>query len=72
MAKQNIDAFLAAGVDTVIVNSAGCGATMKEYGYLLRDDPAYAERAAIFSSLVKDAGEFLADIGLVAPLAAWR
>jgi len=68
MAKQNIDAFLAAGVDTVIVNSAGCGATMKEYGYLLRDDPSYAERAAIFSSLVKDAGEFLADIGLVAPL----
>jgi glycolate oxidase iron-sulfur subunit len=68
MARRNIDAFLAAGVDAVIVNAAGCGATMKEYGYLLRDDPAYAEKALRFSALVRDAGEFLADIGLVAPL----
>src|SRR5437867_11945260 len=55
MARRNIDAFLAAGVDAVIVNAAGCGATMKEYGYLLRDDPAYAEKALSFSVLVKDA-----------------
>jgi glycolate oxidase iron-sulfur subunit len=68
MARQNIDAFLAAGVDAVIVNAAGCGAAMKEYGYLLRDDPSYAEKAATFSSLVRDAGEFLADLGLTAPL----
>jgi Fe-S oxidoreductase len=68
MARQNIDAFLAAGVDAIIVNAAGCGATMKEYGYLLRDDPAYAEKAQSFGSLVKDAGEFLADIGLVGKL----
>ncbi len=50
----------------MIVNAAGCGAAMKEYGYLLRDDASYAERAAAFSSLVKDAGEFLADFGLTA------
>jgi len=65
MARQNIDAFLDAGVDTVIVNAAGCGATLKEYGHLLRDDPEYAERAEYFGSLVKDAAEFLAGIGLI-------
>jgi glycolate oxidase iron-sulfur subunit len=68
MARQNIDAFLGAGVDAVIVNAAGCGAAMKEYGYLLRDDPSYAEKAATFSALVKDAGEFLGNLGLTAPL----
>jgi Fe-S oxidoreductase len=68
MARQNIDAFLAVGVDAVIVNAAGCGAAMKEYGYLLRDEPAYAEKAQKFGSLVKDASEFLAGIGLVGKL----
>jgi Fe-S oxidoreductase len=68
MARQNIDAFLSANVDAIIVNAAGCGAVMKEYGYLLRDDPAYAEKAACFGSLVKDAGEFLAGLGLVGTL----
>jgi glycolate oxidase iron-sulfur subunit len=42
---------------------------MKEYGFLLRDDPAYAEKAERFGSLVKDAGEFLAGLGLVGTLA---
>jgi len=69
MARQNIDAFLDAGVDAVIVNAAGCGAAMKEYGHLLRDDSTYAERAKRFSSLVKDASEFLAALGLVGRLA---
>ncbi len=64
MARQNIDAYLPANVDAVIVNAAGCGAAMKEYGYLLRNDAAYAEKAERFSALVKDAGEFLADLGL--------
>jgi glycolate oxidase iron-sulfur subunit len=70
MARQNIDAFLDAGVDAIILNAAGCGAAMKEYGYLLRDDPIYAERAKRFSLLVKDASEFLADLGLVGKLAS--
>ena len=69
MARQNIDAFLAAGVDAIIVNAAGCGAAMKEYDYLLRDDPLYAEKAKRFGSLVKDASEFIADLGLVGTLA---
>ncbi|HXG50395.1 MAG TPA: heterodisulfide reductase-related iron-sulfur binding cluster [candidate division Zixibacteria bacterium] len=68
MARRNIDAFLQAGVDAVVVNAAGCGAAMKEYGYLLRDDPAWAEKAARFSGLVKDAAELLAALGLRGPL----
>jgi Fe-S oxidoreductase len=68
MARQNIDAFLDAGVDAIIVNAAGCGAAMKEYDYLLRGDPAYVEQARRFGALVKDAGEFLAGLGLVGEL----
>ena len=64
MARRNVDAFLAADVDAIVVNAAGCGATMKEYDHLLRDDPAYSDKAARFSSLVRDAGEFLAGLGL--------
>jgi glycolate oxidase iron-sulfur subunit len=67
MARRNIDAFLAAGVDAVVINAAGCGATMKEYHHLLRDD-GYAERARAFSTLCRDASEFLAELGLVGPL----
>ena len=69
MARQNIDAFLAAGVDAIVVNAAGCGAAMKEYDYLLRNDADYAEKAKRFSALVKDAGEFLAGLGLVGVMA---
>jgi glycolate oxidase iron-sulfur subunit len=69
MARRNIDAFLDAGVDTVIVNAAGCGAAMKEYDHLLRDDPLYAEKAKRLSSIVKDAAQFLGDLGLVGKLA---
>jgi glycolate oxidase iron-sulfur subunit len=68
MARQNIDTFLGAGVQAILVNAAGCGAAMKEYDHLLRDDPAYAEKAKRFSALVKDAGEFLAGLGLVGKL----
>ena len=69
MARQNIDAFLQANVDAIVVNAAGCGAAMKEYGYLLRDDPEYSEKAQHVGALVKDTGEFLAGLGLVGTLA---
>ena len=59
LAKKMIAAFEAASVDTIVINSAGCGSTMKEYGYLLRDDPAWAERAAAFSAKCKDISEIL-------------
>jgi glycolate oxidase iron-sulfur subunit len=62
-ARRTIAAFEAAGVDTVVVNAAGCGSSMKQYGHLLRDDPWWAERAARFSAKVRDASEFLAELG---------
>jgi len=70
LARCNIDAFLAADVDVVIVNAAGCGASMKEYGELLTGDPAYAEKAHAFSTLVKDVTEFLAGLPFQEPRAA--
>jgi glycolate oxidase iron-sulfur subunit len=51
----------------VVVNAAGCGSTLKEYGYLLRDDPVYAERAQAFSASVRDISELLAELEPVAP-----
>jgi glycolate oxidase iron-sulfur subunit len=60
MARRTIDVFEAAGVGTVVINAAGCGSTMKEYGHLLRDDPAYADRAKAFSLKCKDVSEVLA------------
>jgi glycolate oxidase iron-sulfur subunit len=68
MARRNIDVFLDTEADAIIVNAAGCGAAMKEYGYLLRDDPAYRAKAERFSARVKDAGEFLGDLGLKSEL----
>lgn len=69
MARQNIDAFLESGVDAIIVNAAGCGAAMKEYDQLLNKDPAYADKAKKFSASVKDAAEFLVELGLTGNLA---
>jgi glycolate oxidase iron-sulfur subunit len=65
-ARRTIDVFQAAGVETVVVNAAGCGSSMKEYTDLLSDDPAYAEGAAGFSARVRDVSEFLAGLGPVA------
>ena len=62
-ARWTIDAFEQAGVDTVIVNAAGCGSSMKEYASLLEEDPAYAEKAARFAENTKDVSEFLAELG---------
>jgi len=66
-ARRLIDTFEMWGVDTVVVNAAGCGSTMKEYAHLLRDDPAYAERARAFSDSVRDISEILAELEPVAP-----
>ncbi len=70
LAKQMIDSFEGTGVDYVIINAAGCGHTLKEYGHLLQDDPIYREKGAQFSNSVKDVQEFLAMIGLTAPLSS--
>lgn len=67
LARQNIDAFENRDVDALVVASAGCGARMKEYGHLLRDDPDYAERAERFGRMVKDIHEFLVDLPFTPP-----
>jgi len=63
MARALIDCVDRYRVDNVIVNAAGCGATVKEYGYLLRDDPAYRERAAAFSAKCREVSQLLAELG---------
>jgi len=61
-ARRLIDVFEAARVDCVAINAAGCGSAMKSYGDLLRDDPAYAERARAFAAKCVDVSELLADL----------
>jgi glycolate oxidase iron-sulfur subunit len=56
--RRNIAAF--ADVDAIVANAAGCGAALKEYGHLLKDDPAWAARAAAFSANVRDVTELVA------------
>ncbi len=55
------------GLDAVIVNAAGCGTTVKDYGFMLRGDPAYAEKAARVSSLARDPSEVVGALGLSSP-----
>jgi glycolate oxidase iron-sulfur subunit len=64
LARANLSIFEDAGVEVVAVNAAGCGATMKEYGHLLAQDPEYGERGRAFSEKVKDISELLGRPGL--------
>jgi glycolate oxidase iron-sulfur subunit len=70
-ARRNVNAWskeMAKGtIDAIIVNASGCGTTVKDYGHMLKDDPAYADRAAKISSIAKDVSEFLAAYDLGAP-----
>jgi glycolate oxidase iron-sulfur subunit len=59
LARKMIASFEGENVDYIAINAAGCGSTMKEYGYLLRDDPAWAERAKAFSAKCRDISEIL-------------
>jgi glycolate oxidase iron-sulfur subunit len=67
LARTNIDAFDNSCDDPVVVTAAGCGAALKEYGYLLKDDPEYAERARLFSERVRDFTEYLGEREVVPP-----
>ena len=62
--RRNIDAWWPMldghGVEAIVVNASGCGAMLADYGHLLRDDPAYAQKAARVSALVRDLSVFLA------------
>jgi glycolate oxidase iron-sulfur subunit len=68
LARQMIDSFADTEVDAIIINAAGCGHTLKEYGHILEDDAEYKEKAQEFASKVKDVQEFLATVGLTAKL----
>ena len=68
LARHNIKLFEKADVEAVVLNSAGCGAMLKEYGELLKDDPNYAQRAKALSAKVKDISEFLAASAVVLPV----
>jgi glycolate oxidase iron-sulfur subunit len=77
-ARRNIDAWegerLSAGLDAVIVNASGCGTTVKDYGFMLREDPTYADKAASIAGLAQDVTEVVGVLGLgpVAPVAEGR
>ena len=60
------------GLDAILVTASGCGTTIKDYGYMLRNDPAYAAKAARVSALARDISEYLASLDLGAAGAARR
>ena len=64
-ARRNIEVFERESLDAVIINAAGCGSTLKEYGHLLEGDREWAKRGMTFSAKVKDLSEFLFDIGFI-------
>jgi glycolate oxidase iron-sulfur subunit len=70
-AKRNIDTWWAlrehGPLDAIIINASGCGTTVKDYGHLFAQDPAYADKARFISSIAKDITEFAAGLQLDAP-----
>lgn len=70
-ARRNVDAWMAeienGGLDAIIITTSGCGTTIKDYGFMLRLDPAYAEKAAKVSGIARDVTEYLATLDLPEP-----
>lgn len=70
-ARQNIDAWTreieGEGLDAIVITASGCGTTIKDYGFMLRLDPAYAGKAAKVSALAKDVTEYLTTLDLPEP-----
>jgi glycolate oxidase iron-sulfur subunit len=70
-ARQNVDSWTreieSDGLDAIVITASGCGTTIKDYGFMLRLDPAYAEKAARVSALAKDITEYLAALDLPEP-----
>jgi len=67
-ARKNIDAWMAEvdgeGLDAILITASGCGTTIKDYGFMFRNEPAYAEKGAKVSALAKDVTEFLETLEL--------
>jgi glycolate oxidase iron-sulfur subunit len=70
-ARRNVDAWTreieAGGLDAIVITASGCGTTIKDYGFMLREDPAYADKAARVSGLARDVTEYLAELDLGEP-----
>ncbi len=70
-ARRNVDAWTreieGGGLDAIVITASGCGTTIKDYGFMLRGDPAYAEKAKRVSALAADVTEYLARLDLPAP-----
>ncbi|HTE36851.1 MAG TPA: heterodisulfide reductase-related iron-sulfur binding cluster [Reyranella sp.] len=71
LAKRNIDAWLremeGPGLDAIVINASGCGTTVKDYGHMLADEPAWRAKAERVAALAKDVTEVMVEIGLNAP-----
>jgi len=63
-ARANIEAWERARPDVIAMTASGCGSTVKDYGFMLKDDPDWAARAAAISSLARDVTEVIADLGV--------
>jgi glycolate oxidase iron-sulfur subunit len=70
-ARRNIDAWTreieGQGLDAIVMTTSGCGTTVKDYGFMLREDAAYAAKAERVSALTKDITEYLTELGLGEP-----
>src|SRR5207247_993157 len=64
LARRNIDVMAGGDIDYIVTDIAGCGAMLREYDLLLRDDPEYTVKAKEFSAKVRDVSEVLAKLGL--------
>jgi glycolate oxidase iron-sulfur subunit len=71
-AKRNIDAWIremdGEGLDAIVITASGCGTTIKDYGFMFREDPAYAEKAKRVSGIVKDVTEYMTSLKLMEPV----
>jgi glycolate oxidase iron-sulfur subunit len=71
-AKANIDAWIGEmdgpGLDAIVITASGCGTTVKDYGFMFRDDPAYADKARRISDATKDITEYMLSLELMAPV----
>ena len=71
-ARRNIDAWIAEmdgeGLDAIVITASGCGTTIKDYGFMFRDDPAYAEKARRVSEIAKDVTEYVTALDLMPPV----
>lgn len=71
-ARRNIDAWInemdGEGLDALLITASGCGTTVKDYGFMFREDPAYAKKAERVAAVTRDISEYLVTLPLSAPV----